>query len=76
MLLLDIEKQVKPLSLADKQQLIRDVQRMIEEETLRQLVRSDVVYDIDTPNITADESELVSVSQAVQQLRKEHPDAF
>jgi hypothetical protein len=76
MLLLDIEKQVKPLSLADKQQLIRDVQRMIEEETLRQLVRSDVVYDIDTPNITDDESELVSVSQAIQQMRKEHPDAF
>jgi predicted metal-dependent hydrolase len=76
MLLLDIEKQVKPLSLADKQQLIRDVQRMIEEETLHQLVRSDVVYDIDTPNITADESELESVSQAVQQLREEHPEAF
>ena len=76
MLLLDIEKQVKPLSLPEKQQLIRDVQRMVEEETLRQLVRSDVVYDIDTPSITADNSELVSVSQAVEQLRKEHPHAF
>ena len=76
MLLLEIEKQVKPLSLPDKQQLIRDVQRMVEEETLRQLVRSDVVYDIDTPNITVDDDELVSVSQAVEQLRKEHPNAF
>ncbi len=76
MLLLDIEKQVQPLSLPEKQQLIRDVQRMVEEETLRQMVRSDVVYDIDTPSITADNSELVSVSQAVEQLRKEHPHAF
>lgn len=76
MLLLDIEKQVKPLSLADKEQLIRDVQRMVEEETLRQLVRSDVVYDIDTPNITTDDSDLVSVSQAVEQLRKEYPNAL
>jgi hypothetical protein len=76
MLLLDIEKHVKPLSLADKEQLIRDVQRMVEEETLRQLVRSDVVYDIDTPNITTDDSDLVSASQAVEQLRKEYPDAI
>ena len=77
MLLLDVEKQyIEPMSKSEKEQLIRDVQRMIEEETLRQLVRSDVVYDIDTPNITADENELESVSQAVQQLIKEHPDAF
>jgi len=76
MLLLDIEKQVKPLSLADKERLIRDVRRMVEEETLRQWVRSDVVYDIDTPNITTDESELVSVSQAVAQLRKEYLNAI
>ena len=77
MLLLEIEKQVKPLSLAEKARLIRDVQRMIEEETLRQLVRSDVVYDIDTPNITTDDSDLVSVSQAVEQLmRKEYPNAI
>jgi len=76
MLLLDIEKQVKLLNLPDKQQLIRDVRRMVEEETLRQLVRSDVVYDIDTPNMTVDDDELVSVSQAVEQLRKEHPNAF
>ena len=76
MLLLEIEKQVKPLSLPDKQQLVRDVRRMIEEDTLRQLVRSDVVYDIDTPNVTVDHNELVSVSQAVDQLRKERPDAF
>lgn len=75
MLLLDIEKQVKPLSLSEKKQLIRDVQRMVEEEILGQVVRSDVVYDIDTPNITPDESELVSVSHAIQQLKKEHPDA-
>ncbi len=39
MLLLDIEKQVKPLSLPEKQQLIRDVQRMVEEETFRPLPR-------------------------------------
>ena len=75
MLLSDIEKQVKLLNLPDKQQLIRDVRRMVEEETLRQLVRSDVVYDIDTPNMTVDD-ELVSVSQAAEQLRKEHPNAF
>lgn len=76
MLLVEIEKQVKPLSLSEKQQLVRDVQRMIEEETLRQWVRSDIVYDIDTPNITVDEHEMISVSHAIQQLRKEHPDAF
>lgn len=76
MLLFDIEQQVKPLSVPDKQQLIRDVQRMVEEDTLRKFVRSDMVYDIDTPNITLDDDELVSVSQAVQQLRKEHPHAF
>ncbi len=76
MSLSDIEKHVKPLSLADKEQLIRDVQRMIEEETLRQLVRSDVVYEIDTPNITTDENDLISVSQAVEQLRKEHPNVI
>lgn len=76
MLLLDIEEQVKPLSLPEKQQLIRDVQRMVEEETLGQLVRSDVVYDIDTPSITADDDECVSVSQAVEQLSKEHPNAL
>lgn len=76
MLLSDIERQVKLLNLPDKQQLIRDVRRMVEEETLRQLVRSDGVYDIDTPNMTVDDDELVSVSQAVEQLRKEHPNAF
>ena len=76
MLLLDIEKQVKPLSVEDKERLIRDVRRMVEEETLRQWVRSDVVYDIDTPNITADECELASVSQAVEHLMKERPNAI
>ncbi len=76
MLLLDIEKQIKPLSLPEKHQLIRDVQRMVEEETLHQLVRSDVVYDIDTPNVTDNENELISVNLAFQQLRKEHPSAF
>ncbi len=76
MVLLEIEKQVKPLSVADKERLIRDVQRMIEEETLRQLVSSDMIYDIDTPNITTDESELVSASQAVEQLRKEYPNVI
>jgi hypothetical protein len=45
-------KHVKPLSKADKEQLIRDVQRMLDEETLRQVIHPDVVYDIDTPNIT------------------------
>ncbi len=76
MLVLEIEKQIKPLSLPEKQQLIHDVQRMVEEETLRQTVRSDVVYDIDTPNITTDDDELVSISQAVEQLRKAHPNAL
>ncbi len=76
MVLLEIEKQVKPLSVADKERLIRDVQRMIEEETLRHLVSSGMIYDIDTPNITTDESELVSASQAVEQLRKECPNAI
>ena len=73
MLLLDIERHVRPLSLPEKKQLLHDVQRMVEEETLRQSVRSDVVYDIDTPNIAVDTAELVSVSQAVEQLQKEHP---
>jgi hypothetical protein len=76
MLLLDIEKKVKPLSLSEKQQLIYDVERMIEEETLRQLLRSGLVYDIDTPNIAIDHNESVSVRQALEQLCKEYPDAF
>ena len=58
LLLDDIAQQVKPLSLQEKSQLIQDIQKMIEEETLRQFVRSDVVYDIDTPCIGTSHEEL------------------
>lgn len=74
MLLLDIEKQIEPLSKADKEQLIRDVQRMLIDENirnnrdrlLRELISPNVVYDIDTPNITTDDSDLEAVSNSEQ----------
>ncbi len=74
MLLVDIEKQVEPLSQADKEQLIRDVQRMLIDENirnnrdrlLRELINPNVVYDIDTPNITTDDSDLEAVRNPEQ----------
>lgn len=52
MLLIDIEKQVKPLSRAEKWQLIRDIQEMLmqEEETeLQNLSKPGLTYPLFTP---------------------------
>lgn len=65
MLLLDIEKQVKPLSKAEKEQLVLDIQRMLidddiennKEQILRELINPSEVYEIDTPDITLEDSE-------------------
>ena len=51
-LLIDIEKQVKPLSRAEKWQLIRDVQEMLMEEAaseLHHLSQSGLSYPLFTP---------------------------
>ena len=52
MLLLDIEEQIKPLSRADKWQLIEDVQEMLRQEELselQQLAQSKHPYPLLTP---------------------------
>ncbi len=52
MLLLDIEKQVKPLSRAEKWQLINDVQDMLRQEELskvQQLSQSGMPQPLFTP---------------------------
>ncbi|MDY0093152.1 MAG: hypothetical protein RBT80_10680 [Candidatus Vecturithrix sp.] len=52
MLLIDIEKQVKPLSRAEKWQLIKDVQNMLMQEELdelQQLSQSESPYPLFTP---------------------------
>jgi hypothetical protein len=52
MLLLDIEKQVKPLSRAEKWQLVKDVQTMLMQEEiseLQHLSQSKFPYPLFTP---------------------------
>ena len=52
MLLLDIEKQIEPLSRAEKWQLIEDVQEMLRREELselQQLSQSEQPYPLLTP---------------------------
>ena len=51
MLLIDIEKQVKPLSRKEKWQLIKDIQEMLmqEETELQNLSKSESMYPLFTP---------------------------
>ncbi len=64
MVLADIEEYVKPLSTAEKEQLIRDIQRMLfdemvaehGEEMLREMIEPNVEYEITTPTISPDGS--------------------
>jgi hypothetical protein len=80
MLLLDVEKQyIEPMSKSEKEQLIRDVQRMLVDEEiaqhgdeiLRQMFPSGMVYDISTPNVTPDATD----NAALTQLRQEREHA-
>ncbi|MBD3306304.1 hypothetical protein GF348_07990 [candidate division KSB3 bacterium] len=81
MLLMDVEKHyIEPMSRAEKEQLIRDVQRMLVdeeieqhgEELLRQMFPRGMVYDITTPNVTPDASDV----EAFAQLRQEREHAI
>ncbi len=81
MLLMDVEKQyIEPMSRAEKEQLIRDVQRMLiddeieqhGDEILRQMFPSGMVYEITTPNVTPDASDV----EAFAQLYQEHAHAI
>jgi hypothetical protein len=73
MVLADIEEYVKPLSKAEKEQLIRDIQRMLfdemvaehGEEMLREMIDPNVEYEITTPTISPDDSG----AQAAYQLQ-------
>jgi len=78
MSLAEIEKKhIEPLTRAEKEQLIKDIQRMLDDEWLKeQGVVSGGVYEIQTPNMTTDDSELISIGQVMEQLKKEYPDAF
>ncbi len=79
MLLLDVEKQyVEPMSKSEKEQLIRDVQRMLVDEEieqrgdemLRQMFPSGMVYEISTPNVTPDATDKEAMIQLHQE--REH----
>ncbi len=82
MVLTDIEEQVKPLSREEKEQLIRDVQRMLidediekrGDEMLRAMIDPNAVYEISTPNITVDDSNAEAV-HVLHTLLKEHDHA-
>jgi len=79
MLLLDIEQQyIQPLPKEDKEQLIRDVQRMLFDEeiakngdqVLRDMIHIDVVYEIATPTIAPDDSGAKAAYQLQQFLEE------
>lgn len=81
MLLMEIEKQyIEPMSRAEKEQLIRDVQRMLVDEEieqhgdeiLRQMFPPGMVYEIATPNVTPDASD----GEAFAQFRQEREHAI
>ena len=73
MLLAEIEKHVKPLSKAEKEQLIRDIERMLVEdeieqhgdEMLREISKPGTVYEIATPILDSEDSG----ARASQQLQ-------
>lgn len=69
MVLTDIEEHIKPLSKTEKEQLIRDVERMLiddeieqhRDEILREMIDPRAVYEIATPNITTDDDNIEAV---------------
>lgn len=79
MLLLDIEKAVKPLSKEEKEQLIRDIQRMLVDEEirnngehmLREMFPPGTVIPIDSPGAFTDNAGYEAAEQ-LQQFMKEH----
>lgn len=81
MVLADIEKHVKPLSKAEKEQLIHDIQRMLVDdeieqhgdEILREISKPGIIYEIATPTLTPDDSGARASYQLQQFLeRREH----
>ena len=81
MVLMDVEKHyIEPMSRAEKEQLIRDVQRMLVDdeieqhgdEMLWQMFPAGMVYEIATPNIVPDASD----REALAQLRQEREHAI
>jgi hypothetical protein len=62
---------VEPLSKADKEQRMLDIQQMLidddirhnRERLLRELINPNMVYDLDTPNITMDDSDLKTLME-------------
>ncbi len=79
MVLTDIEEHVKPLSKAEKEQLIRDVQRMLIDENiekhgdemLRDMIDPNAVYEIATPTITMGDDTIEAV-RVLHNLFEEH----
>lgn len=79
MILTDIEEHIKPLSKAEKEQLIRDVQRMLidediekhGDEMLREMIDPNAVYEIATPTITTDDDSIEAV-RVLHHLLEEH----
>jgi hypothetical protein len=78
MLLIDIEKHIKPLSRADKEQLIRDVQRMLDEEEmsdderlLQERIPPGTSIPIDSPGAFVDDTMYKAATQ-LQQFIQEH----
>ena len=80
MVLAEIEQQyIQPLSKAEKEQLILDIQRMLVDEEiaqhgeqmLRDMMPLGTVVSIDSPGICADNSDL-EVAVRLHQFIKEH----
>ncbi len=80
MVLSEIEQQyIQPLSKAEKEQLILDIQRMLVDEEiaqhgeriLREMMPPGTVVSIDSPGICADNSD-VEAAAHLQQFIKEH----
>lgn len=74
MLLAELEnKLIKPLSRADKLQLITDITKMLleEEENPEKYCEQGVDYPVATPTITPDDSSYKAAYQ-LQQLWEEH----
>ncbi|GAK50152.1 hypothetical protein U14_01379 [Candidatus Moduliflexus flocculans] len=71
MLLLELEETIiKPLSIAEKLQLIADIAKMLQEEESRlmQYVQQGVEYPVFTPTISPDESSYHAAYQLQQLL--------
>ncbi len=83
MVLAEIEEYVKPLSKVEKEQLIRDIQRMLfdemvaehGEEMLREMIDPNVEYEITTPTISSDGSGAHAAYQ-LQQFMEENEHAL